>query len=135
MSASWTSWNLLGLHGLRRVGRPHNNLDDTETTAGHLLAGDRTESLSLDRATRSRHRLDWMSSRFHEAIEEAFLAERWLFLISKWMSGAHCMTLSVISLSMDAHYMTLSVISLSLIDGIQEGVSSNNEFECSLRPR
>jgi hypothetical protein len=51
------------------------------------------------------------------------------------MSGAHCMTLSMISLSMDAHYMTLSVISLSLIDGIQEGVSSNNEFECSLRPR
>jgi hypothetical protein len=45
------------------------------------------------------------------------------------------MTLLVINLSLGAHYMTLLVIGLSLIDGIQEGVSSNNEFECSLRHR
>jgi hypothetical protein len=79
MSTSWASWNLLGLCGLRRVGRPHSDLDDTGTTIGHLLASGRTESLSLERATRSRQRLEWMSSKFHEAIEEAFPIERGFF--------------------------------------------------------
>jgi hypothetical protein len=79
MSTSSASWNLLGLRGLLRVRRPHDGLDDIGTTVRRLLEGGRTESLSLDRATQSRQRLEWMLSRFHEAIKEAFLAERGFF--------------------------------------------------------
>jgi hypothetical protein len=118
MEPAWPPWAVVSRASTRRSGRHRNN--------SRVLIGGRQRG----------HDSTWNGCQFGSMKQSKKLSlQNVAFFSTKWMSGAHCMTPSVISLSLGCHYMTLSVISLYLIDGIQEGVSSNNEFECGLRPR